>query len=31
MYPEADYFICEIEADTEDQNTGSVHCWCESV
>ncbi|MCO8242986.1 hypothetical protein [Haladaptatus sp. AB643] len=29
MYPEGDYFICEIEADTEERNSGPVRCWCE--
>lgn len=29
MYPEGEYFVCEIESESEDQNTGLVHCWCE--
>jgi len=29
IYPEADYFTCEITADGEEHNTGPVRCWCE--
>lgn len=29
IYPEGDYFICEIEADQEEANIGPVRCWCE--
>ncbi len=29
LYPEEDYFVCEIEATREEGNLGPVHCWCE--
>ena len=29
IYPESDYFTCEITADGEEHNTGPVRCWCE--
>jgi hypothetical protein len=29
IYPEDDYFTCEIEAETEEENTGPVNCYCE--
>lgn len=29
LYPEGEFFICEIESGGEEQNTGPVHCWCE--
>lgn len=29
LYPEGDYFTCEIEADGEENNQGSVRCWCD--
>lgn len=29
MYPEGDFFTCEIESEGEEGNTGPVHCWCE--
>ena len=29
LYPEEDYFICEIEATAEEGNEGPVRCWCE--
>jgi hypothetical protein len=29
MYPEGEFFVCEIESQGEEQNTGPVHCWCE--
>jgi hypothetical protein len=29
IYPEEDYFVCEIEADGEKNNTGPVYCYCE--
>lgn len=29
IYPEGDYFTCEIVADGEEHNTGPVRCWCE--
>jgi hypothetical protein len=28
VYPEGDTFVCEIEADREEHNTGSVRCYC---
>ncbi len=28
LYPEGDFFICEIEADREEENTGPVRCYC---
>lgn len=27
FYPEGSYFVCEIEADGEEYNTGPVRCW----
>jgi len=30
MYPRGDYFTCEIDADAEEGNEGTVRCWCES-
>lgn len=29
IYPEGDYFTCEISADGEEHNEGPVRCWCE--
>ena len=29
IFPEGDYFVCEIEAESEEHNTGPVRCWCE--
>jgi len=29
MYPEGEFFVCEIESQGEEKNTGPVHCWCE--
>ena len=29
LYPEGEFFVCEIESEGEEQNTGPVHCWCE--
>ena len=29
IYPDGEYFTCEITADKEEHNTGPVHCWCE--
>lgn len=29
MYPEEGFFVCEIEADSEEGNTGPVNCYCE--
>jgi|GEM_PF-2797741 hypothetical protein len=29
LYPEGEFFVCEIESQGEEQNTGPVHCWCE--
>lgn len=29
MYPEGDFFTCEIESNGEEGNKGPVHCWCE--
>jgi len=29
IYPDGDYFTCEITADGEEYNTGPVQCWCE--
>lgn len=29
MYPEGEFFVCEIESQDEEKNTGPVHCWCE--
>lgn len=28
MYPEGEYFTCEIAADGEESNPGPVRCWC---
>jgi len=28
LYPEAEFFTCEIEADGEEENTGPVRCHC---
>lgn len=28
IYPEKDYFVCEIETHEEDGEQGTVHCWC---
>lgn len=29
MYPESDFFVCEINASGEEGNEGPVRCWCE--
>lgn len=29
IYPEEEYFICEITADGEEHNEGPVRCYCE--
>jgi hypothetical protein len=29
VYPEEDYFVCNIEADREENNLGSVYCYCQ--
>ena len=29
IYPEGEYFVCEIEADDEENNVGPVRCYCE--
>lgn len=29
IYPEGQYFVCEIAADGEEHNKGPVHCYCE--
>jgi len=29
LYPEGEFFVCEIESQGQEQNTGPVHCWCE--
>lgn len=29
MYPEGEYFTCEIDAYVEEDNIGPVRCWCE--
>ena len=29
IYPEGEYFVCEIEADGEENNVGPVRCYCE--
>jgi hypothetical protein len=29
IYPEGEYFVCEIEADGEENNSGPVRCYCE--
>lgn len=29
IYPEKDYFVCKIEAEKEEENTGPVSCYCE--
>jgi hypothetical protein len=29
LYPEGEFFVCEIESQGEEKNTGPVHCWCE--
>ena len=28
IYPDSEYFICEIEASDEEENVGAVRCWC---
>ena len=28
IYPEDDYFVCEIEAGSEENNLGPVRCYC---
>ena len=29
LYPEGEYFTCEINADADEGNEGLVRCWCE--
>ena len=29
IYPKGDYFVCEIEADRDENNSGPVYCYCE--
>lgn len=29
IFPEGDYFVCEIEAQGEEHNSGPVRCWSE--
>ena len=29
IYPEGEYFVCEIDADGEENNVGPVRCFCE--
>jgi hypothetical protein len=29
IYPESEYFVCEIDADGEENNVGPVRCYCE--
>ncbi len=29
IFPEGEYFVCEIKADTEESNNGPVRCFCE--
>lgn len=29
IYPEGEYFVCEIEAQGEEGNSGPVRCWSE--
>jgi hypothetical protein len=29
MYPKGDYFVCEIESEGEEGNSGPVRCYCE--
>lgn len=29
IYPEGEYFTCEIGAEAEEGNAGPVRCWCE--
>jgi len=29
IYPKGGYFVCEIDADGEENNDGSVRCYCE--
>lgn len=29
MYPEGEFFVCEIESAGEERNEGPVRCWCE--
>lgn len=31
IYPEGDYFVCEIEADGAEANNGPVRCWSKST
>jgi len=30
IFPEGDYFKCDINAQCEEGNTGTVRCWCEN-
>ncbi|ODR80201.1 hypothetical protein BG842_02770 [Haladaptatus sp. W1] len=29
LYPDGAYFICEVDADADEENSGPVRCWCE--
>lgn len=29
IYPEGEYFVCEIESATENTEDSQVRCWCE--
>ncbi|WP_281196154.1 hypothetical protein [Halorubrum sp. F4] len=29
LYPDGEFFICEIESEGEEGNSGPVRCWCE--
>jgi len=31
LYPEGEYFTCDIEASREEGNQGPVRCWCEEL
>lgn len=29
VYPSGEYFVCDISADREEENSGPVRCWSE--
>jgi hypothetical protein len=29
VYPDGEYFVCDVNAAGEEQNPGPVECWCE--
>ncbi|GAB3415882.1 hypothetical protein GCM10027435_12600 [Haloparvum alkalitolerans] len=29
MHPDGEAFVCDIESEGEEGNTGPVRCWCE--